>query len=298
MPEHWSGALSGPWRIKRDRLRILADSWEAFSNKCMDLASALDRASATVVDNLAISLPEAPPLLGSEVLPRFSWCARPLSVDPVLLAIPLGGQIEYQCVDGLGVGNGKCLAIDFVEVLKRQIARQSDGFFTVGEAACILAGEHQTQDVSYWRKHIYHAYRIGELPIRGPNRVKVIELEDERPHYDLLKESDVHSWLAADGGGAAFPTIDKAESHPEPRGLPVDSETPERRRARWLDLYGKGERGAVQRVYEHARRANPKVDRSFVGKEIKKAKQEKANAIQSSAMYGQLTKVSGGKRNK
>ena len=27
MPEHYSGALSGPWTIKRERLRILPDSW-------------------------------------------------------------------------------------------------------------------------------------------------------------------------------------------------------------------------------------------------------------------------------
>jgi hypothetical protein len=28
MPEHYSGALSGPWVVKRDRLRILADTWD------------------------------------------------------------------------------------------------------------------------------------------------------------------------------------------------------------------------------------------------------------------------------
>lgn len=29
MPEHWTGQLSGKWTIQRDRLRILANSWES-----------------------------------------------------------------------------------------------------------------------------------------------------------------------------------------------------------------------------------------------------------------------------
>jgi hypothetical protein len=45
MPEHWSGALSGKWTIKRDRLRILPQSWEAFSDNSYKLAESLDAAS-------------------------------------------------------------------------------------------------------------------------------------------------------------------------------------------------------------------------------------------------------------
>ena len=48
MPEHWSGALSGKWTIKLDRLRILPQSWEAFSDnlyKLAELAESLDAAS-------------------------------------------------------------------------------------------------------------------------------------------------------------------------------------------------------------------------------------------------------------
>lgn len=40
MPAYWStGALSGQWTIKRERLRILAESWEEFTEKCMRLAN-------------------------------------------------------------------------------------------------------------------------------------------------------------------------------------------------------------------------------------------------------------------
>jgi hypothetical protein len=40
MPEHYRGALSGQWTIKRDRLRILGDSWERYLRKCQAMADA------------------------------------------------------------------------------------------------------------------------------------------------------------------------------------------------------------------------------------------------------------------
>jgi hypothetical protein len=55
----------------------------------------------------------------------------------------------------------------------------------------------------------------------------------------------------------------------------VAKETTKQRRARWLDWSGEGERGAVQRVYERELLINPKADRSNIGKEIKKALEEK-----------------------
>jgi hypothetical protein len=75
---------------------------------------------------------------------------------------------------------------------------------------------------------------------------------------------------------------------------PVLAETTKERRARWLDWYGKGERGALQRVYERELLQNPKADRSFIGKEIDKANKEKAETERGGAMFGQL--VQDGKR--
>lgn len=75
---------------------------------------------------------------------------------------------------------------------------------------------------------------------------------------------------------------------------PVVAETTEQRRARWLDLYGEGERGAVKRVYTNELLTNPKADRSFIGKEIEKAKQEKEEAKRGGSMFSQL--VQDGKR--
>jgi hypothetical protein len=72
------------------------------------------------------------------------------------------------------------------------------------------------------------------------------------------------------------------------------SETPEQRRARWLEWYGKGERGAVQRVYERERLLNPKADRAYIGKQIKIAKTEQAEKKRVGGWASQL--VQDGKR--
>ena len=75
---------------------------------------------------------------------------------------------------------------------------------------------------------------------------------------------------------------------------PVVAETTEQRRARWLDWYGKGEHGAVARVYKRELLTNPKADRSFIGKEIGKAKEEKETTKRGGSMFSQL--VQDGKR--
>lgn len=46
MPEHWSNRPSGPWTIKRDRLRILADSWEKHLTRIDSVQAYLDRQQA------------------------------------------------------------------------------------------------------------------------------------------------------------------------------------------------------------------------------------------------------------
>jgi hypothetical protein len=65
-------------------------------------------------------------------------------------------------------------------------------------------------------------------------------------------------------------------------------ETTEQRRARWLDWYGEGEHGALQRVYERELPLNPGADRSYIGKQIRVAKRERDDKKQGGAMFGQL----------
>jgi hypothetical protein len=72
------------------------------------------------------------------------------------------------------------------------------------------------------------------------------------------------------------------------------TETSEQRRNRWLEWYGKGERGAIQRVYKRELLLNKNADRSFIGKQINIAKNEQANKNRAGTWTSQL--VHDGKR--
>lgn len=71
MPEHYTGALSGPWKIKRDRLRILPESWEQYSDKAFEMVDLQERADHST----------QPPPIGSyrlrdaadEIAKQFGW---------------------------------------------------------------------------------------------------------------------------------------------------------------------------------------------------------------------------------
>ena len=71
MLEHYTGALSGPWKIKRDRLRILPESWEQYSDKAFEMVDIRERADYST----------QPPPIGSyrlrdaadEIAKQFGW---------------------------------------------------------------------------------------------------------------------------------------------------------------------------------------------------------------------------------
>ena len=84
---------------------------------------------------------------------------------------------------------------------------------------------------------------------------------------------------------ATCPSTPEPQQSSEPAPMVADSasnatvakETPLERRIRWLNWWGTGGRGAVQRVYERELLQNPKADRSYIGKQITKAKTEQAD---------------------
>ena len=60
MPEHWSKTPSGPWNIKRDGLRIYADSWDRHWNewgKTVDDLEARTQPKAATVEAGAVEMP-------------------------------------------------------------------------------------------------------------------------------------------------------------------------------------------------------------------------------------------------
>ena len=162
------------------------------------------------------------------------------------------------------------------------------------------------------------SWPVRNLPVTTDNVVVAAETllkihkawQKEQPHdshvrlYWSTSDSNGRA-LGADTAPQAAPvSADTVAPPPATEGAvnPPDapvvalpaSETPEQRRARWLDWCGKGERGAVQRVYERELQQNPKADRSFIGKQIKLARTEQAEKKRGGGWVSQL--VNDGKR--
>jgi hypothetical protein len=237
--------------------------------------------------------------VGVKFAPEFTQSPRPLAIDPALLALKPTDMVVVHSAIGSFSGKSWGPAKDYIEVTKQTIARQNDGFFTVGEAAQVIADSRSGMDVKDMIQRISGATVKGHRLVRNPDRLPLRAEDDVREFLDLVKVSDIDVWLTDLGAGYLFPKEGPGATAPlavttESASGAVKPETPAQRRARWLDWYGRGERGAVQRVYERERLLNSKADRSFIGKEIGKAKKEKAETKRGGAMFGQL--VRDGKR--
>lgn len=90
MPEHWNGALSGKWTIKRDRLRILPQSWEAFSADMYNLDAASEPKEADAPAGVEQS--PTPKTAGKTIREKL---LRRNTLDPVIdKAIKAAGNME------------------------------------------------------------------------------------------------------------------------------------------------------------------------------------------------------------
>lgn len=142
-------------------------------------------------------------------LPEFTMPVRMFSIDPLLLSLDPGSKVRY--VSGLGasgIGNAR----DFIEESQKIIARQADGFFTVAEAAAILAESSAGGDAPGWREKMYAAWHTGDLIIRDTTRTKKTPNATKRDFMDLVKESDLDVWLEKDGAGYRFPRASAQDS--------------------------------------------------------------------------------------
>lgn len=111
-------------------------------------------------------------------------------------------------------------------------------------------------------------------------------------YVSMWGESKADAYLAEEGRQQAITAAESrkqnteaimamvygANALPQPNKPPV--ETSKQCRDRWLEWFEEyeGEKGALQRIFEREQQTNPKIDRSYIGKGIKKAREEKKSA--------------------
>lgn len=134
--------------------------------------------------------------------------ARPLCEPAELLKLPLDTRISFVNTIGGANGIGRGRAGDMLEIVRERMARQAQGFFTIEEAAQILADGVPGVEVKAITRKMFEAFRKGRLTVRDPgDRAGVLNLEEVSAYLHLVKEFDVDAWLLSEGVGYQFPKV-------------------------------------------------------------------------------------------
>jgi hypothetical protein len=226
-------------------------------------------------------------------MPHFISSAWPQELPAELMALADDAQVSYEHSIGRERGSGITNAAAYRGMIRETMARQSQGYFTVNEAAQVVAESRPGGRGPEWAHSIQRAHRVGVLAIREPGSLLPMRPLKPEPHSDIPKHwtgvqslerafsdllllSELDAWLRATAG-YGFPAAGAAGAAATPAAA---IETPKQRRARLLELHDAEvsagrERGALARITEIERRARPSADRSNLGKEIRKARAER-----------------------
>ena len=140
-------------------------------------------------------------------VPRFVCEARPLQVPPELCALPPETFVQWE--DSTGIV--QVPASEVRACIEEVIARQAEGFFTVDEAAQVLAQSRAGTSAKQWAMRMRRAQRADvpaeRLMIRDGTRLPMGPGETGRDFCDLVKSEDIDEWLQRTGAGFAFPGV-------------------------------------------------------------------------------------------
>lgn len=217
--------------------------------------------------------------------PHFVTIARPLEVPPELLALAPDVLISFRHEFRPNLETNAYTAADYRADIEARITRQAEGYFTLNEAAQVLANARAGMKPVEAIKRIRLAHSKGLLPIHQAETRFPLEVgEDISEWRDLLEVSELDAWLRG-SAGYGFPAATGAT-----QGLDRDvSETPKQRRARLLamldaEIAAGRERGALARITQAEKRTRPTADRSNIGKDIKKAREERDDMRRGGAL--------------
>jgi hypothetical protein len=131
-------------------------------------------------------------------MPHFVTGAWPLKVPPELQALPADARISYEHSFAGQRGSGTCRASEYRAEVEARIARQAERFFTLNEAAQVLAecrpGLFAETCVRDWLE----AHAAGTLPIhQGESRFPIQAGTLVRDFFDLVETRELDAWLRA-----------------------------------------------------------------------------------------------------
>lgn len=140
------------------------------------------------------------------VVPRFAIEAQPVKVPPALAKMPAESRVTFERAFGARL-IGTMPAGELCDEIRGVISRQADGFFTLHEAAQVLADSRPGLDPMEAVKRFRLAHSKGELPIhRGGSRFPLAVGKTVRDFWDTVEVSELDAWLRA-STGYGFPMV-------------------------------------------------------------------------------------------
>lgn len=197
----------------RKRLRTLADSLsdrEAFTPGTLSMGDPnLHRVRLPEFSEwcsaMRYDIPSELAAMAPKPFPKFSLPAKSLQVDPNLQALDSEAWVCIESNIGGTRGTSHKSAKDAVAEIQQIIDRQATGFFTVAEAAQVIADE-QGVHVKTFLDAMLAAFRAKQLTIRHyQTRLPHHDEKELRNFLSLVTIEDLNKWLAASGAGYTFP---------------------------------------------------------------------------------------------
>jgi hypothetical protein len=143
-------------------------------------------------------------------LPIFTMQIRPACVPSELKKLPKDAQVRYEFKGVYVRGTGTEKAVDVIESIQSTIDRQGSGFFTLEEAAHVLAESLANASAKIMLDSMLDAARTSQLIVRHVNTQLPIDWSKNNIHpYHHVKIADIDTWLETQGVDYRFPEAQK-----------------------------------------------------------------------------------------
>jgi hypothetical protein len=172
----------------------------------------------------------------ADKLRRFTIPAWPRTEPPGLNTIP-AGEVVYFERKVRPYTSGTMQAGELLRDIRETIARQAEGYFTLNEAAQVLAESRTDLDPLEAIKEFRQAHSDGKLRIhQGGSRFPLYEDEKVRDFWDTVQLNELDAWLRESVGygfPAHSPAPTPAEAAPAPLPVPVAATAPTVQSTKW-----------------------------------------------------------------
>lgn len=182
LSEFYGGVVSGDWTIKRERLRILARSFETYDTQLADIGETLERAEAEE---------RKPKVPSHEDLVKAGWVCDEANPSQIVTSTEVNAGYATTLT-------ASKLQHEYLAEQRRQ--RQAKGLWTICEVAQLFENHSFVPDGEHFLKQRLLP-AIWNDSLRAVSESDGFKVDSVRvnPLLDCLRPDDVNAWLEQEG---------------------------------------------------------------------------------------------------